>query len=127
MNSREYASGKVTVIVAGEKSAVMTLLSAEFFRAISAFLKFIEAVRYSVPSGTSPVSANLLMRRVAADLFMEMISGGSELLASPFLSSSSRMDCGMAFSRIPSSVKRKIAVASPFLLMVISSELAVNA
>ena len=100
-NSCWYESGKVRVIVSGEKSADTTLLSAEFCKAISAFLKSMVAVRYSVPVGTSEVSANCFRRRTALDLSMDMSSGGSVLVVSPFFSSPSRIDWGMEFSMNP--------------------------
>jgi len=90
-------------------------------------LKSIETVRYSVPVGTSKRDANCFNRIVALDRSMVISSGGSELVPSPFKSSSSRIDWGMAFSRNPSSVNRKTAIASPVSSTVISSEFAVKA
>ena len=126
-NSCLYESGKVRTTFSGVKSAVTMPPIAEFCRAISAFLKSMAGVRYSSPVGTSDVSANPFIMRVALDLSMDSSSGGSALVVSPFLSSSSRRDWGIEFSITPSSVKRNMAIASPFLLTVISSEFAVNA
>jgi hypothetical protein len=71
--------------------------------------------------------ANFFKIREALDRSIEIRVGGSELVERPFRSSSWSMDCGIAFSRRPSSVNRNIAVASPFSFRIISSEFAVNA
>ena len=85
------------------------------------------AVRYSVPVGTSFVTAKFFRSSVASDLSNEMTCGGSELVASPFTSWSWRRERGIAFSITPSRVNRKEAVASPFAATVMLRESAVNA
>src|SRR5208283_2487897 len=114
-NWREYPSGKVTVVIFGEKSADMTVLTAEFCKAIWAFEKSMVLVWYSVPVGTLVVVAKPFKSSVASDLSKEIICGGLELVASPLASWSSSMDWGIAFSITPSRVNWKTAVASPFV------------
>src|SRR5208283_1985099 len=126
-NWREYPSGNVTVVIFGEKSAEITELTAEFWSAAWALLKFMGAVWYSVPVGTAFVTAKLFKSSVASDFEKLRTCGGVELVASPWISWSWSTESGMAFSMTPLRVYWKSAIASPFVLTVILRESAVNA
>jgi hypothetical protein len=126
-NWREYPSGKVTVVIFGEKSAEITELTAEFWSAAWALVKFIGAVWYSVPVGTAFVTAKLFKSSVASDFEKVRTCGGSELVARPLTSWAWRMDWGIAFSITPLRVYWKSAIASPFVPTDMLRESAVNA
>ena len=77
---------KVTVVIPGEKSAVITLPAAEFWSDDCALVKSMGAVWYSVPVGSVLVTAKPFKRSVASDFEKVSTCGGSELVASPFVS-----------------------------------------
>jgi len=87
----------------------------------------MEADWYCIPAGTADISEKFFKRRVALDRSIETSCGGH--CWSLYLSAAdpAGKTGGLHSHLRPSSVKRKMATAFPFLSTVISSEFAVNA